>query len=424
MYLDTSISGDIYITNYLDPNISVIDIIAATGNVSGSRVEQIRYYINILANRQKIGVYINNIVVYYPAVFTIAAEASFGFRVRLSELGNVISTGDVKIGTSDVPTGTEIKINATDDYATNTSAIETTIYVLGGTGGGTIVFPKKSKIHYLYISSPGLGAITGSITGMALTYLFISSPGLGAITGSITGMALTYLLISNPGLGAITGSITGMALTYLYIQNPGAGAITYTEKLSYNTRFAGMLSNNGILFTSTDNGENNPTPQTITFETGGSNKSFGITRVGAAITVQLATDGSGVSTTTANELIAAWNQADIIPTLSAACDGTGTVPAMTTKTLTMSLAAITSATLSATSLATATEYRALLMALAAKTSSLTSVSIAETSLALCPTYLGDNDLAGSQQVKVAVDAIIVDVGAAAFSSAWKTNWGI
>lgn len=45
MYLDTSISGDIYITNYLDPNISVADIIAATGNVSGSRVEQIKYYI-------------------------------------------------------------------------------------------------------------------------------------------------------------------------------------------------------------------------------------------------------------------------------------------------------------------------------------------------------------------------------------------
>jgi hypothetical protein len=140
--------------------------------------------------------------------------------------------------------------------------------------------------------------------------------------------------------------------------------------------------------------------------------------------VQLATDGSGVSTTTANELIAAWNQADIIPTLSAACDGTGTVPAMTTKTLTMSLGVITNSTLSATSLATAAEYRALLMALAAKTSSLTSVSIAETSLALCPTYLGDNDLAGSQQVKVAVYAIIDDVGAAAFSSAWKTNWGI
>jgi hypothetical protein len=69
----------------------------------------------------------------------------------------------VKIGTSANPTGTEITINATADYATNPGTIQTTIYVLGGTAGGTIIFPKKSKIHYLYINTPGAGAITGSI---------------------------------------------------------------------------------------------------------------------------------------------------------------------------------------------------------------------------------------------------------------------
>ncbi len=379
-----------------------------------------------------------------PAIFTIAAGASFSFKVRLSELGTVISTGDVKIGTSANPTGTEITINATADYATNPGTIQTTIYVLGGTAGGTIIFPKKSKIHYLYINTPGAGAITGSITGMALTYLYINNPGAGAITGSITGMALTYLYIYAPGAGAITGSITGMALTYLHIYNPGAGAITgsitgmaltylrvynpgagdivYSPKASYNSRLSSNVVNSGLVFTDVDDYNKQILPS-ITYVNSGVSKPLVISSSGKDITVQLATDGSGVSTTTANDIIAAWNQT-AIATIAKYGDGTGIVQAMAKKYFTTSLGTIGIIILPANMGTSKAGYRSLIIAASEKTASLSTFSIAATDADECPDYAGANDGDGNQQVSTAVTALIADVGATAFSAAWKTIWGI
>ena len=311
-------------------------------------------------------------------IFTIAPSASFSFKVRLSEAATVTSTGDVKIGTASNPTGTLISISATADYATNPAAIETTIYVLGGAAGGTIIFPKKNKIHYLYIY--------------------------------------------NPGAGAITGSITGMALTYLYIYNPGAGAIVYSPKASYNSRLSSNVVNSGLVFTDVDDYNRQILPS-ITYINAGASKPLAISASGKDITVQLATDGSGVSTTTANDIIAAWNQT-AITTVAKYGDGTGTVQAMAKKYFTTSLGAIGTISLPANMGTTKAGYRSLIIAAAEKTASLNSVTIAATDAGECPDYAGADDGDGNQQVSTAVTALINDVGATAFSAAWKTIWGI
>jgi hypothetical protein len=277
-------------------------------------------------------------------------------------------------------------------------------------------------LTYLSISNPGAGDITGSITGMALTYLSISNPGAGDITGSITGMALTYLSISNPGAGDITGSITGMALTYLYIVNPGAGAIVYSPKASYNSRLSSNVVNSGLVFTDVDDYNKQILPS-ITYVNSGVSKPLVISSSGKDITVQLATDGSGVSTTTANDIIAAWNQT-AIATIAKYGDGTGIVQAMAKKYFTTSLGTIGTITLPANMGTSKAGYRSLIIAASEKTASLSTFSIAATDAGECPDYAGANDGDGNQQVSTAVTALIADVGATAFSAAWKTIWGI
>jgi hypothetical protein len=147
-----------------------------------------------------------------------------------------------------------------------------------------------------------------------------------------------------------------------------------------------------------------------------------ISSSGKDITVQLATDGSGVSTTTANDIIAAWNQT-AIATIAKYGDGTGIVQAMAKKYFTTSLGTIGIIILPANMGTSKAGYRSLIIAASEKTASLSTFSIAATDADECPDYAGANDGDGNQQVSTAVTALIADVGATAFSAAWKTIWG-
>ena len=363
---------------------------------------------------------------------TAASEISF--RIKVKDANQIVTASGADISlTSGSGYGTSVTIPATVAYPGDST--DTTIYIKAS-ASGALKFPDYTKITYLYTTSTG---ITGVITGMPLTYLRLGDTGT-SITGVITGMALTYLRLTG-NVTSITGVITGMPLTYLYLIGAGTAitgvisgmsltllilsgvgtAIAYSAKLSCHT---GMTSNNALLFETGDDGDNNPTPPTITFLTGGNNKSFGITRGGVDITVQLATDGSGVSTTTANDIIAGWNQGDITISLGSGATGTGIVPAMTQKILAAPLGAIGTVNLSANSIQTAAEYRAIMQGVAANVASLTALTFFETDIARCPSKTGANDLAGNQQVSTALTAILAKVPAAAISTQWKAVWGI
>jgi len=364
-----------------EAGLTANDINLATANATGTRVQRMKYMVDQLYADSNAIVYLgtpetillpSSAVVFSVAETPVVSSGNKMFTVRVHEDTTVIATGGATIcGTDTGLYKKALRVTASVTHAANPdTTLDRKVYYKS-TGAGSIIFIDKTKIHKLYCDSTS--GIAGDITGMALTYISLSSTG-SAVSGDITGMPLTYISLSGTD-SAVSGNITGMALTCLWVSGAGSDVsgditgmpLTYlvvsstgtvvsgditgmaliymsinnitvsgATKRGYTTR-AVQTYNASHIFTSVENIEVAPTNITVAFVTDGSNKTLGVTNIGNAITVQLATNSTGASITTATELRTAWNDPNQTITDIANCvlvgDGSGIVAAMSAKTL-------------------------------------------------------------------------------------------
>jgi hypothetical protein len=360
-----------------------------------------------------------------PAVFTVAnANGSKSITLKTSVTTTLTVTGDVTIGSSADPNGTTMQVTSS----------ATTVYFKGTSG--TIVCDNAAYITHLYLNGTGT-TIAGSINGMALTYLYLYGTGI-PITGSINGMALTTLLINGTGI-PITGSINGMALTFLYLYGTGTNitgsingmALTELYLIGTGTSITGYgslgylysptIPNKSFYLTSVTPDENQTTIPTLTMLTGGNNKTFSVSVSGLDITVQLATDGSGNSTTTAKQIVSGWTEAAAaVASIALFAAGSTVVTSLPKTYFVKPFGTITTINLSGNPVATTTQagYRGLLLQAAAKAGSTLALTITDNTVGVIPAYAGDNDQNSNQQCSTAWGIIKGKSGAKSVPANW------
>jgi putative effector of murein hydrolase LrgA (UPF0299 family) len=402
-----------------------------------------------------------------PAVFTVAnANGSKSITLKTSVTTTLTVTGDVTIGSSADPNGTTMQVtsSATTVYFKGTSgtivcdnAAYITHLYLNGTGTTIAGSINGMALTYLYLYGTGIPItgsingmalttllingtgipITGSINGMALTYLYLYGTGI-PITGSINGMALTTLLINGTGI-PITGSINGMALTFLYLYGTGTNitgsingmALTELYLIGTGTSITGYgslgylysptIPNKSFYLTSVTPDENQTTIPTLTMLTGGNNKTFSVSVSGLDITVQLATDGSGNSTTTAKQIVSGWTEAAAaVASIALFAAGSTVVTSLPKTYFVKPFGTITTINLSGNPVATTTQagYRGLLLQAAAKAGSTLALTITDNTVGVIPAYAGDNDQNSNQQCSTAWGIIKGKSGAKSVPANW------
>ena len=172
-----------------------------------------------------------------------------------------------------------------------------------------------------------------------------------------------------------------------------------------------------------DVAENNQaTVPSLTLLTGGNNKSFGITVSGLDITVQLATDGSGNSTTTSAAIVSGWTE-DAAAVASIALFGTGATiaTAMSKTNFRRPFNMLVSMQILGTSTATLAQYRGLLLQTAgALPAGNITFTITDNSAGIIPDYDddGDYDAMSNLQCKTAWLAIKAKGGTKSMPANW------
>lgn len=209
-----------------------------------------------------------------------------------------------------------------------------------------------------------------------------------------------------------------MALTELYLIGTGT-SITGYGSLGY--LYSPTIPNKSFYLTSVTPDENQTTIPTLTMLTGGNNKTFSVSVSGLDITVQLATDGSGNSTTTAKQIVSGWTEAAAaVASIALFAAGSTVVTSLPKTYFVKPFGTITTINLSGNPVATTTQagYRGLLLQAAAKAGSTLALTITDNTVGVIPAYAGDNDQNSNQQCSTAWGIIKGKSGAKSVPANW------